>query len=378
MLAYALSLVSYMTLMLSVPLISTIAESLKVNVNDIHLGMSLLFFLFSLSAILFSVLSDIFGAYTTLKFAQVTSLLGLLLLANTHDITVFYLGCILIGAGTGCYSPIGRALLLRHTNNPKAIKIFTSKISICVIIAPILASILARGMTFFNWHYAYYCMFIIELVLLIVSQIILKNDSQQSLLIRNIKKTLWHCLSQKNFVLNTLSTGIGYAVFMQTIMGNAQSILSQTRVVGYNQMNEIVLGLSAVYIIGIFTFRRLIHLDNLPFVRLLFVTLFLFGSGLLFYSKTHFVLSITALYIISFTIGFLNPMSSSFAMANIKLGQGMASALLTFAFALVSSLYSLAQANLMLSNEQFTLGSMFVSFFFLLFIAISLVRYKFN
>ncbi len=71
-------------------------------------------------------------------------------------------------------------------------------------------------------------------------------------------------------------------------------------------------------------------------------------------------------------------MSSSFAMANIKQGQGMASALLTFAFALVSSLYSLAQANLMLSNEQFTLGSMFISFYFLLFIAISLVRYKFT
>ncbi|WP_299003518.1 MFS transporter [uncultured Shewanella sp.] len=378
LLAYGLSLISYMTLMLSIPLIDTIADSLQVHVSQIHLGMSLLFFLFSLSAILFSILSDIFGAYTTLKFAQITSLFGLLLLANTHDITVFYLGCTLIGAGTGCYSPIGRALLLRHTNNPKAIKIFTSKISICVILAPILASILARGMAFFDWRYAYYCMFIIELTLLIVSQIILKNDRQQLLLIRNIKKTLWHCLSQKSFILNTLSTGVGYAVFMQTIMGNVHSILSQTRMLNYNEMNEIILGLSAVYIIGIFTFRKLINLDNLPLVRLLFVATFLCGSGLLFYSETHFLLSVIALYIISFTIGFLNPMSSSYAMANIKLGQGMASALLTFSFAFVSSLYSLAQANLMLSNEAFTLSAMFASFFFLLFIAISLVRYKFN
>lgn len=367
-----------MTLMISIPLISTIASALHVSVNQINLGISLLFFLFSLSAIVFSLLSDIFGAYFTLKFAQITSLLGLLLLANTHSLSLFYSGCILVGAGTGCYSPIGRALLLRHTSDPKAIKIFTSKISICVILAPILASILARGMIFIGWQYAYYCMFIIELGLLIISQVILKKDRQQLILIRHIKTTLWHCLSKKSFVLNTLSTGIGYAVFMQTIMGNIQGILNKIKGLNYNQMNEIVLGLSAVYIIGIFTFRRLIHLENLPIMRLFIVVIFLLGSILLSFSGSHLLLCIAALYIISFTIGFLNPMSSSFAMANIKQGQGIASALLTFSFALTSSLYSLAQANLSLSNNQFTLVSLFASFVFLILIATSLMRYKFN
>ncbi|MCL1122926.1 MFS transporter [Shewanella surugensis] len=229
LLAYGLSLISYMTLVLSIPLISTIAEALDVSINQIHLGISLLFFLFSLSAIIFSLLSDIFGAYFTLKFAQITSLSGLLLLANANSLSLFYTGCILIGAGTGCYSPIGRALLLRHTIAPNAIKIFTSKISICIILAPILSSILARGMIFIDWHYAYYCMFILEIGLLIVSQKILKKDQQQLILIHNIKSSLLHCLSKKSFVLNTLSTGIGYAVFMQTIMGNTQNILNEIK-----------------------------------------------------------------------------------------------------------------------------------------------------
>ncbi|MCL1122927.1 hypothetical protein [Shewanella surugensis] len=133
-----------------------------------------------------------------------------------------------------------------------------------------------------------------------------------------------------------------------------------------------------MYIIGIFTFKKGIHLNALPTIRLFIVVIFLLGSILLSLSGSNLILSILALYIISFTIGFLNPMSSSFAMANITQGQGMAAALLTFSFALISSLYSFSQADLMLSNTQFTLVSLFTSFVFLLFIAVSLIRYKFD
>ncbi|AWF80437.1 hypothetical protein BTJ40_06215 [Microbulbifer sp. A4B17] len=128
-----------MTLMLSMPLSDAITSSLGVQSSHIQLGISMLYLMFSISAIVISILSDLFSAERTLKYAQLMSIFGLFIIANTHSLTTFYLGCALVGGGTGCYSSIGRSVMLRHAQNPEAVKKRTSFISLTIIVAPILS-----------------------------------------------------------------------------------------------------------------------------------------------------------------------------------------------------------------------------------------------
>ncbi|WP_444944771.1 MFS transporter [Microbulbifer sp. ZKSA006] len=374
-LSYALTAVSYMTLMLSMPLSDTIANSLQVKVSQVHLGISTLYLMFSISAIVLSMLSDIFSAERVLKYAQLMSIAGLFTIANSHSLSIFHLGCALVGGGTGCYSSVGRSVMLRHSNSPATIKKRTSFISLTVIVAPILSSILARTFIPIDWRIAYYIMITVEAVTLVVSQLVLRRDQQPLLALNTILKVWKQCLTTKTCMLNMLSTGAGYALVMQTIIGNIHGILKHAATLSYAQMNLVVSGLSVTYILGIFTFRALVNSDKLPTLRLL-ITLFIPLTTFIFsqYHSDLFPL-LSSLYLCCFVVGFLNPLSSSFAMADIKAGHGMASALLTFSFAFISAIYSFTQGYLEIAPIQFTTLSMIFSFSFLFILAIAL-RYK--
>ncbi|WP_444894608.1 MFS transporter [Microbulbifer sp. TRSA001] len=376
-LSYGLATVSYMTLMLSMPLSDTIASSLEVKTSQIHLAISTLYLMFSASAIVLSMFSDIFSAGRILKYAQIMSIAGLFTVANTHSLSTFYLGCILIGGGTGCYSSIGRSVMLRHASSSEAVKKRTSFISLTIIVAPILATILAHTLIPINWRYAYYIMIAIEVAMLIYSQLALRKDRQPLSTIKTILNIWKRCLTTKSCILNMLSTGVGYALVMQTIIGNIHGILRYSATLSYMQLNFAVTGLSATYILGILTFRSLVNYDKLPIVRIL-ITL-LIPVAAVIYLEYHSTLTflLGSLYLCCFVVGFLNPLSSSFAMAEIKGGHGMASALLTFSFAFTSAIYSFFQGYLEIPSVKFVPISMTVSFLLLLVLAMALRQKRF-
>ncbi|MFA0813147.1 MFS transporter [Microbulbifer epialgicus] len=376
-LSYALAIVGYMTLMLTMPLTSAIASSLQVKTGTLHLGISLLYFLFSLSAILLSMLSDIFGAYRILKYAQLTSIAGLALLANAQEVTVFYLGCVLVGSGTGCYSSIGRSVMLRHSHNPEHIKKRTAILSLAIIVAPILSFTLARSMIPSNWRYAYYIMMIIELTTLFFSQYALRGDYQPLTNIRCVLHVWLKYISTRSCLLNMLSTGVGYALILQTIIGNFHNILKPHTNLTYLQVNLLAFGLSVFYIIGIATFRKVINSPRLPFTRIILTSLLPVSLLLYIFHHSSPTATLIALYGTCYIIGFLNPLSSSFAMAEIKEGQGMASALLTFSFAFTSAMYSFIQGYFEIPIQQFLPLSLGFSFFALFTISILLKKYQF-
>lgn len=369
-LAYALCFIGYMTLMVSPPLVLAISSSLPLSLTKVHSGIGLIFLLFSLSAIFLSTLSDIWGVKTILKIAQTTSISGLLLTGSANGEITFYLGCILIGSGTGSYSAIARAIVLRHSSDNNEMKHTFSHVSMYIIIAPVVASYLARFMLDFDWRWAYYFMALIEIILFITAFLILSGDKKPQTLIpiNKIVQHFQYCLTQKQFVLNCLAIGISFTLFMQVILTNIHTALSNIEKISNTHYNLFLLGISAIYICGIVTYRHYIHLSHHPHVRIIALFLLILSIISLSYSYNNVLYMMLSIYGMCFSLGFFIPLSTGAAMVNIQQAQGIASALFTFSFALTSSLYAFIEAHTQLSPHQYMVNASITSSLLLLII----------
>ncbi|AHB99093.1 MFS transporter [Francisella orientalis] len=73
--------------------------------------------MFSISAILFATLTDVFTEKRVLFFSQSLSIFGLICLGLSDNIYAVYVGFVSLGLGMGCYSSIARALISRNADN---------------------------------------------------------------------------------------------------------------------------------------------------------------------------------------------------------------------------------------------------------------------
>ncbi|WP_299009968.1 MFS transporter [uncultured Shewanella sp.] len=371
-LAYALCFIGYMTLMVSPPLVLAISSALPLSLTKVHSGIGLIFLLFSLSAILLSTLSDIWGVKKILKIAQTASISGLLLTGSASGEITFYLGCILIGSGTGSYSAIARAIVLRHSSDNNEMKQTFSHVSMYIIIAPVVASYLARFMLDFNWRWAYYSMALMEMSLFIAALLLLSRDKKPQTLIP-INKIVQHfkyCLTQKQFVLNCLAIGISFTLFMQVILTNIHPALSNIEKITNTHYNLFLLGISAIYICGIITYRHYIHLSHHPHVKIIVLLLLILSIISLNYFHNHVLYMMLSIYGMCFNLGFFIPLSTGAAMVNIQQAQGIASALFTFSFASISSVYAFIEAHTQLSPHQYMVNASITSSLLLLIISL--------
>lgn len=167
LLAYFLTYVGYMTLTISMTLTPSLASNLYLSDYVTQIAMSLSFFMFSVSAILFATLSDVFTAKRVLLFSQSLSIFGLVCIGLSDSIYTVYIGFVSLGLGTGCYSSIARALISRNADNNSQMKKAYSVLSVMIIVAPIVSTYLALLLIPISWRAAYFCMATIEVVLFI-------------------------------------------------------------------------------------------------------------------------------------------------------------------------------------------------------------------
>lgn len=171
----------YMTITISITLTRSLASNLGLSDYVTQMAMSLSFFMFSISTILFATLSDIFTA-KNYYFPQSLSIFGLICLGLSDSIYVVYIGFVSLWLGTGCYSSITRALMSRNADNNNQMKKAYSVLSIMIIIAPIVSTYLALSLIPISWKFAYFCMAMIEILLFIFSVSILRTDTQKQIL----------------------------------------------------------------------------------------------------------------------------------------------------------------------------------------------------
>ena len=365
-LGYLLTFIGYMTLTISLPLLSAIANHHGISYSDTQYGVSILFFMFSLSAIILSSLSDRWGAYNVLKYAQLLSIFGLWLLFFSRALHDFFLGCFCVGFGTGCYSSNARALISRQVSNEIVITKAFANLSILVVIAPIASFYLAIWMSDFNWRFAYAAMALLEMMLLFYALWVLShermpygNEKKCHLLVGFVD-----CLKQKKFFLNMCGVGLGVSIFMQLFMVNIRALLVGTQSSPVAMFEFIILGMSVMYIVGVLLFRKCFPILSGRLIRAISMLILLLG--IIIFSLTHSIgFMVLGIYLVCISTGFLIPFLTSSGMGVIEQHHGAAAALLTFSFASISGIWSMIQAHLLMMTKSFVDVGLWVSWILL-------------
>ena len=363
LLAFLLTLVGYMTLTISMPLIHDIARSYQLPIHNIRLGMSLLFIMFSLSAIFLASLSDVIGTKTVLVFAQLTSIAGLIIVSISDSLLFFYFGLFLMGAGTGCYSSISRSTLSRYAENKIKLRQTFSMLSATVIIAPLASSYLGIGLAIISWRYAYLAMAMIEVSLFFFARFVLSQMPEQKLIARQeVISNLKQLLNNKYYILNVVLAAFLFSLYLAVIMGNLIVVLKENTQSSLLVINIIIFMITMSYLTGIFIYRSMASRPLKLLGRMGTLLLFLIGITLLSINEKNTLILLFSLMIIAIYLGFSMPMATASGTAVIKQGHGMSAAFLTFSFSIGMAFWSVLQAHIGLNDLAFLKLSLWISF----------------
>ncbi|MCF6765012.1 MFS transporter [Thiotrichales bacterium 19S3-7] len=377
--SYVLTLVGYMTLTITMPIISDIAESLNLSINQIQLGISLLFLTFSISAISLASASDIFGTKTVLKYAQLISIIGLIIAGSSYNYLSLLIGFVLVGLGTGCYSSISRAILSRYANDENHMKRSFAILSACVILAPIIASFLAQAVAIISWRDVFYLTAFIEIMLFLYMLPILKFDALNAtkLAKKEVFSGFKHIFSKWQFNINVLLVALIFSVYLGVMMENLHPLFTKEMHMDLKLYNIIFLLTSVCYLLGIFLYRKYAHVASKKRYRILSLILCILAVIYITFTNHSQINAAIALLFLCFVMGFIVPLSTGSAMASIFKGHGAAAATLTFTTSVVMSIWSFIQAHLTLSYFNFILLALWVTFMLVAILKVMLlINYK--
>ena len=378
LLSYMLTFVGYMTLTLSMSTLSDVANGIGLSLNSVQMAMSLSFLMFSFSAIFLSTLSDVLTARKILVFAQSISICGLLLLSVSLSEMFMYISFIMIGLGTGCYSSISRSMISRNTTSNTQMKKSFAVLSISIIIAPLASTYLFLIVNKISWRLVYVAMALIEIILFVYSRPILKSDQKRhhTIKIYQILSNFKGSLSQPMYVLNVVVVAVLFSLYLGVLVASLKNILTmQPNVVNGFEYSIIILGLSLLYILGVFTYRYNAAISHtlkfqIPFIILLFIAALAYSVF-----KVDTISTVICMYVICYCIGLITPLSTGMAMSVIKHGHGVAAAMLTFSVTFMMSIWWLIKANSTLSEYGFVVVAIWATFVVLILARVMLFFY---
>ena len=331
-----------MTLTLSLPLSSALSTLAFLTSDKVHTGISILFFGFSLSAIVLSRLADMLGISKVLLKAQCLSILGLLVLACCYTSWQWYVGCLCVGLGTGCYSSISRMILARHAKDSASLRRALTLFSLLLVFSPILSTHLAMLSLMYNWRLAYALMALIELALMFGVWFILSSNPlvESKSNTESFLQGYLYCLKKRIFLFNLVLVGLTISLYIKVFQGNSYLIFMQAIHLGAASISYGMASLSVCYVLGILSCRWLPVSAPIKLIRLSLCVLLLVSAAIL-YQDPYSLLLLLALCLSSYCLGFLVPLSTSSGLKVIDHSFGAASALFTCSFALVSAIFAL-------------------------------------
>ena len=361
--SYILTLVGYMTLKLTLSVASDIAHTLCLSQTKILSLVSLLFMIYSLSAVILASTSDIMGATKILHIAQPVSIIGLIIIIFSQNLMMLYIGFILIGIGTGPYASISRAIVSRNSHTPVHMKKVYSFLSIAIVLGPLFSSFIGHAFGSENWRSAYITMAAIEFVLYVICMKVLVHEQavQQLIKVNEIIKNFIYIFSTKGYAINLIVLVLIVSFYIQIVMANVYVLLQKTLHINPAIFNVIICLITLFYIFGILSYRKMAHLAHHISYRCIILFLFIIFS-ILFSTLpfTAFNMSIV-LILLSFCTGYIAPLSTGSAMLYIKRGHGSAAAVVSFAITFGVSVWTFIQAHLGWNVYDFMLLGLWVT-----------------
>lgn len=219
------------------PALPIISQDLNTSVHAIQLSISLYFYGFAGSHLIYGPISDSIGRKKPLAIGVLICLLGSLICQYASGIILFSLGRLLQGVGAGASAVLYRSILRDLYSGNQLAKV-SSYLSIGRIFllasSPLIGAYLLH---FFNWHAIFLFLFIYSSVCLLGTLVLLKETNDYTYLhkiaIYDILKNSWTILKSPIFM--------GYAICIMLTFGGILAWLTVLPIV-----LQKTLGLSAI------------------------------------------------------------------------------------------------------------------------------------
>src|SRR3990167_7265163 len=192
------------------PALTIISQDLHTSIHAIQLSISLYFYGFAGSHLIYGPISDSLGRKRPLLVGLLLCLLGSLLCQFASSITLFNAGRLLQGVGAGASAVLYRSIL-RDLYSGNTLATVSSYLSIGRIVllasSPLIGAYLLH---FFNWHAIFFFLFWYSMLGLLGTIVFLKETNRyQHLHPVNVRHFIKHSYS-----ILTHSVFMGYAMCM--------------------------------------------------------------------------------------------------------------------------------------------------------------------
>ncbi|ODN41761.1 MFS transporter [Piscirickettsia litoralis] len=340
---YLTNFMGYAAINSAVPLAATLSSHLNIATVSILKACALGYLFFAITAIISSI-NDLIGTKKTLLIANIFSLIGLILMVFSNDIISVYISMVLIGAGCGFYSPTSRTLIKNITLSNNLLK---KRFSIYTMINTIgCTSGVFLGHIFININYkVLFIIYAIIIAVLLVHFISYdghytannNTSNNDTSFIYKIFSPIRYCLTNYNFMLNTIAIGFIYALFFFALYVTGSGFLNR---ISANVFNLIIpFYFALLYIIGSSAYMALHHkIGKLKPTLTLGLFILVFSIGI--YQFNCYLLDIILFSITIILCGILVPLYTSHGSLSLMKYQGTGSALYVFAASICTSLYS--------------------------------------
>lgn len=362
-LSYLLVLIAYMTLTLSLTLVHVVSIKLDLPINVVQFGLGVAFVLFSVSAIVMTSLSEVFGSKKILMTAQLISIAGLVVFSMAHNAVVVMIGFVLLGFGTGCYSSSARSMLTQFAESKVMLGRSFAVLSATIILAPIFSSFMGRALTQINWRLAYLAMASIELFLLVYARYVLTEVDryQHKVPFSEIKVAFTSVWTNNTFLIGMLKTGLLFSIYLSVIVALSESLFVGQLAKSVAYYNWVLLLFSCSYLVGVFLYRSSGSYGHrvgvqMSVLALLSVTAIVFSG-----SAKNSVLLTGSLIAFCFFLGFMVPAQTSQAMGALKKYHSVGAANVTFIMTLFMAFWSFVRSLEAVSPHHFMILAIWVS-----------------
>ena len=373
---YAIFFIAYLTLSSTAPILLMISQKSQMSMTELQLGVSLLFFFFSVSSIVLGPVSDFLGRRRVLLIAQSVSLMGLLVCLFSDSFYTFAFGLVIIGLGTGAFSVVSRSIVNHAIKDPHLLFKAYTTFSVLVIAGPIVATKLSIDMAqHLNWHLIYGVLAILVACLLLSTYLNAhepdKSFTPSRVNVKGISEQFLYCAKNPLFMKNAILVGLFFSVILGLFLGFAPEVFIKRFHVSTSDYANIALFICVSYFVGNMVSKyigsRMVkrHLKFVAFALVAIATLILNSHMTLNYTIGTFIA-------IGIGAGMLGPMGTHGGMKVLDKHFGTAAAMFTAFFSIFSAIWSYLHA--VLNMNALTLISIILWFIVIICTLFELVK----
>ncbi|MDF1761107.1 MAG: MFS transporter [Coxiellaceae bacterium] len=332
---------------LPVPIIHDLAQVFSVPISSIRFIISLYILIFSLTQILWGVLSDRYGRRFIIGLSFTLAIAGSLVCALSDSYSVYVLGQVLMAIGSGACPTLSRSILADKLDN-KNFALSMIWLTVFMAISPALSAYLSVRMDiWFGWRGVFFMAVVLNAVMLALIAVWLRETNVQltaSMHPKHIIKSMRYCFSFSQFRIGILIFGLIGGIAGGAFYPVASLLIIHDLDFSKHTYSLLILIPAVGYLLGAFNARWLIKHHSLRQVlfrglvlHIVILLLFVIWSAVA--GLTIWSLMVPAT-LVCFATSSMTSAANALGIVALDKHRGMGSALTGMSVSLISAIYA--------------------------------------